>query len=160
MRPNRTDLERETSRRLRRLNLHVGEDVSARGVIDVVLQDSSTGTVIATEVQSDLRCLEQQIRWGHEKAEGLAALRSGATDGPSAVTVSQLLLLRSTERTRELARHYEATLRVAFPARTADACASLTTNAAWPGSAIVWMHLHGAKASLMRRPPPGVNLGR
>ena len=136
----------------------------ARGVIDVELRDPSSGTVIATEVQSDMRRLEQQIRWGREKADGLAARRFGATEGPTEgptdPRVSQLLLLRSTLRTRELARQYEVTLRAAFPARAADAFAALTSEAAWPGSTIVWMHLHGQTSNLMRLPPPGVNVGR
>jgi len=132
-----------------------------RGVIDLVLRDASAQMDVATEVQSDLRRLEQQIRWGRQKAGGLAAKRAESAGAPAPAEVSQLLVLRSTVRTRELARRYEATLRAAFPARTADAYASLTTrNSPWPGSAIIWMHLHGSKASLMRLPPPGVDLGR
>jgi len=133
----------------------------ARGVIDIVLRDATSQIVVATEVQSDLQRLEQQIRWGREKAEGLAARRVDSAGAPEAANVSQLLVLRSTLRTRELARRYEATLRAAFPARAADACGSLTTpDSPWSGSAIVWMHLHGKKTTLMRLPPPGVNLGR
>ena len=144
-----------------RTQLEVPITHPARGVIDVVLSDSGSGLEIAAEVQSDLRRLEQQIRWGREKADGLTSLRSDAAGGRTVARISQLLVLRSTERTRELARQYEATFRVAFPARTADAFASLTTlDAPWPGPAIVWMHLHGSKASLMRLPPPGVNVGR
>jgi len=123
------------------------------GVIDAVLRDSVAGLVIATEVQSDLRRLEQQIRWGRDKADALVT--------PDAESrVSRLLVLRSTVRTRELARQYEATLRAAFPARTSDAVAALTAIAAWPGPAIVWMHVHGTTATLMRHPPPGVPVGR
>jgi len=33
-------------------------------------------------------------------------------------------------------------------------------EAPWPGPSLVWMHLHGTTASLMRHPPPGVALGR
>lgn len=124
------------------------------GVIDAVLHDLAASLAIATEVQSDLRRLEQQIRWSREKADALATLLPGTH-------VSQLLVLRSTVRTRELARQYEATLRAAFPARTEDAIAALTSpDAPWPGHAIVWSHLHGSRATLMRHPPPGVALGR
>jgi transcriptional regulator with XRE-family HTH domain len=42
-----------------------------RGVIDVVAHDQTAGVVIAAEVQSELRRLEQQIRWSNEKAESL-----------------------------------------------------------------------------------------
>lgn len=132
-----------------------------RGVIDLVLADLASELEIAIEVQSDLRRLEQQIRWGREKAESLMARRMSGAGESTARRVSQLLILRSTVRTRELARQYNATLRAAFPARTADAYASLTTPAApWPGPAIVWMHLHGSKANLMHHPPPGIDLGR
>lgn len=74
--------------------------------------------------------------------------------------ISQLLVLRTTVRTRALARQYEATLRLSFPARAADAHESLTGFAPWPGAAIVWMHLHGSTVKSMRHPPPGVALGR
>lgn len=136
-----------------RVQLEVPVGRPARGVIDTVLRDSVVRLAIATEVQSDLRRLEQQIRWGREKADALAT-----TDAET--HVSQLLVLRSTVRMRQLARQYEATLRAAFPARTSDAVAALTTTATWPGSAIVWIHLHGTTATLMRHPPPGVPIGR
>lgn len=137
-----------------RVQLEVPVTKPARGVIDVVLHDGTSPLVVATEVHSDLHRLEQQLRWGHEKAEGLAS----STGAPR---VSELLILRSTVRTRELARQFDATLRAAFPARTAEAIAALATpEAPWPGPAIVWMHLHGTTASLMRHPPLGVALGR
>jgi transcriptional regulator with XRE-family HTH domain len=137
-----------------RPELEVAVRNPVHGVIDAVLRDPVAGLAIATEVQSDLRRLEQQIRWSREKADGLATLHADTY-------ISQLLVLRSTVRTRELARRYDATLRAAFPARTAEAFAALTTpEAPWPGPAIVWMHLHGTTASLMRHPPPGVALGR
>jgi hypothetical protein len=43
----------------------------SRGVIDVVLTDRSSPVAVAAEVQSELRRLEQQIRWSTEKADGL-----------------------------------------------------------------------------------------
>jgi len=126
-----------------------------RGVIDTVLRDSSSSAIVATEIQSDIQRLEQQIRWGNEKAEALAL----QLEPPR--RVSQLLVLRSTVRTRNLARQFEATLKVAFPARSADAYAALTSaDVPWPGSAIIWARLHGSKARLMRYPPPGVSVGR
>jgi transcriptional regulator with XRE-family HTH domain len=133
----------------------------SRGVIDVVLHDTMSPDAIATEVHSELRRLEQQVRWGREKAEGLLA-RLGAEAGGSDVRrVSQLLVLRSTSRTRELARHYDATLRTAFPARAADAHAALVGTAGrWPGAAIIWAQVHGSKVWLMRHPPPGIEVGR
>lgn len=125
----------------------------ARGVIDAVLDDTLTGAAVATELQSDIRRIEQQVRWANEKADGLAL----ALGRP----VSQLLILRSTDRTRELARQYERLLRTAYPARCADAVEALTGGVAqWPGPSIVWVHLHGSTATLMRYPPRGVAVGR
>lgn len=130
----------------------------ARGVIDIVLSDASSTTTVATEVYSDLRRLEQQIRWSNEKADGLAA-KLASRDLPR--DVSRLLVLRSTAATRVLAREFETTLATAYPARAADVVAALTTpDRPWPGAGLIWMHLHGTKATLMHRPPPGVALGR
>ena len=51
-------------------------------------------------------------------------------------SVSRLLVLRSTEATREIARRYERTLATAFPAVSHDVVLALTTpSAPWPGSA-------------------------
>ena len=133
----------------------------ARGVIDLVLTDRSSPTVVASEAQSELRRLEQQIRWSTEKADGLA--RRLGHDRPAGVgyNVSRLLILRSTMSTRELARTYEATLAVAYPARTTDVVAALTTpSPPWPGPGIVWIRIEGAKATLLPYPPRGVDLGR
>ena len=125
----------------------------ARGVIDIVLHDTVTEMVVASELQSDLRRLEQQLRWANEKADGLAT----ALGRP----ISRLLVLRSTVRTRELARQYEGLLRIAYPARCTDAVEALTSgDAPWPGPSVVWVHLHGSTATLMRHPPRGVHLGR
>ena len=132
----------------------------SRGVIDVVLADAQASTTIAGEVQSELRRLEQQIRWSTEKAEGLAG-HLAETDPTAQHSVSRLLVLRSTEATREIARRYEKTLATAFPAVSHDVVLALTASSApWPGSGIVWMNLHGRSATLMAHPPRGISLGR
>jgi transcriptional regulator with XRE-family HTH domain len=144
-----------------RPELEVPVSEPSRGVIDAVLHDRPPGPTLAVELQSDLRRIEQQIRWGHEKAEGLRARLAFHEEQAEGPKVSQLLVLRSTIRTRELARQYQETLQAAFPARTSDAFAALTTaEIEWPGSSIVWMQLHGTRAWLMQRPPPGVAVGR
>ncbi|MBF8289258.1 MAG: family transcriptional regulator [Chloroflexi bacterium] len=132
-----------------------------RGVIDAVLRDRLSETIVAAEVHSDLRRIEQQIRWGRAKSEALASDET-ATGGPSAgPAISQLLVLRSTVRTRDLARQYGALLGTAFPARSADVFAALFgPDAPWPGAGILWVHLHGSRSSVMRFPPHGVRLGR
>ena len=133
----------------------------ARGLIDLVLADMSGSATVAGEVYSELRRLEQQIRWSAEKADGLGArLEEDDRAGPRR-SVSRLLVLRSTVTTREIARRYEATLEAAYPARTRDVFLALTTpTAPWPGSGIVWMHHHGTETSLMPFPPPHISLGR
>ena len=132
----------------------------SRGVIDVVLTDSQIPSTIACEVQSDLRRLEQQIRWSTEKADGLAR-HLAETDPNAQHSVSRLLVIRSTEATREIARRYERTLATAFPAVSRDVVLALSTSSApWPGSGIVWMNLHGRSATLMAYPPRGISLGR
>src|SRR5215218_3983207 len=44
----------------------------SRGVIDLVLTDRSGRATVACEIYSELRRLEQAIRWSAEKADGLA----------------------------------------------------------------------------------------
>lgn len=128
----------------------------ARGVIDVVLTDLAAAVRVAGEVQSEIRRLEEQIRWAAEKSDGLGHRVDGAS-----VAVSRLLVLRSTTSTREIARRFEATLASAYPARTHDIVLALTSaTARWPGSGIVWMHHHGETTTLMPYPPPRVALGR
>jgi transcriptional regulator with XRE-family HTH domain len=128
---------------------------AARGVIDLVLSLADGTLHIACECHSELRRLELVIRRSNEKALGLEA--SKAVHG----TTSRLLVLRSTERTRAIARVYEATLAAAFPARTADAVAALITpDRPWPGPAVVWVRLDGSPAELLDGPPRGVRLGR
>ncbi len=134
----------------------------ARGVIDLVLSDRSAPLLIAAEVHSEIRRLEQQVRWHREKESSLASAdlwRFAAVDGGPAT--SRLLVLRSTRDTRELARRYEATLRAAYPAAAADVLDALGGNGArWPGAGIVWARVEGGRAELLDGPPRGVRLGR
>jgi transcriptional regulator with XRE-family HTH domain len=127
---------------------------AARGVIDVVLRRNSDHCIVACECHSELRRLELVIRRLAEKAMALGEQSGG---GPAAST---LLLLRSTESTRAVARQYEATLAAAFPGRAVDAIAALAGAARWPGPAIVWMHVRGLQAALLGGPPRGVRVGR
>ena len=139
---------------------HVEVPVSrpARGVIDVVLERPAERLFIATEAYSEIRRLEQQVRWSAEKA---ASLDSSDLVGPGlAISVSRLLVLRSAAATRKLARDFEATLRAAYPARTDRVIASLREGAAWPGPGIVWIRIEGEHVEIMDGPPRGVRLGR
>jgi transcriptional regulator with XRE-family HTH domain len=134
----------------------------ARGVIDLVVAGRREPLVIASEFNSELRRLEQQLRWHREKEASLPSAdlwRFVAADGEPAT--SRLLVLRSTRAMRELAITFEQTLRAAYPAGAADAVAALTTaSAPWPGPSIVWMAVEGGRARLLDRPPRGVRLGR
>lgn len=130
-----------------------------RGVIDIVLDDRASPNTIATESQSEFRRLEEQVRWSAEKADGLVARL--AREGRPERVVSRLLLLRSTEANREVARRYEATLAAAYPAMSAHVYAALTTpTAPWPGAGILWIRLERGEATVLAVPPRGVRVGR
>ena len=130
-----------------------------RGFIDVVFDSQALATIVATEVESRIDRLEQQLRWAQEKA---AALPSSAMwmylDGER--STSRLLVLRSTVTNRALARRFEATLRAAYPARAADVFASLTSGSPWPGTGILWADLTGDVVRILDRPPRGIAVGR
>lgn len=144
-----------------RVRLEVPVSEPARGVIDVVLSDRTSTTIVAGEIQSELRRLEQQIRWSAEKAEALARQTRLAEAAADETRVSRLLVLRSTVATRDLAREFESLLAAAYPARASDVVDALTSpSAPWPGDGIVWMHLEGRDCNLMQHPPPKVALGR
>jgi transcriptional regulator with XRE-family HTH domain len=128
-----------------------------RGSIDVVFHDPVAGMVIATEVQSQIRRLEQQLRWSNEKAR--AILPSGAIPQAGAATpdVSQLLVIRSTRTNREIVATYTSTIRTAFPAATDAAHRALTTNeGAWPGAALLWATVEGSTVRILDGPPRGL----
>ncbi len=131
----------------------------ARGFIDVVFDSQPLGTIVATEVQTRIDRLEQQLRWAQDKASSLPSADLWPyLEGDR--STSRLLVLRSTAGNRELARRFEATLRAAYPARTAEVYASLTTGTPWPGAGILWAELRGDLATILDRPPRGVAVGR
>jgi transcriptional regulator with XRE-family HTH domain len=137
----------------------------ARGYIDAVLADltSDVRTVIATEVQSDMRRLEQQIRWAADKAESLPSASAWSFLAPPDTTdpaISRLLLLRSTSATRTLAIRFPHRLEAAYPARATDIRRSLTTDAPWPGAGILWARVESGRATILHGPPRGVAWGR
>jgi transcriptional regulator with XRE-family HTH domain len=124
-----------------------------RGVIDLVLEpDTDHEPLVAMEAQSELRRLEQQIRWAHAKAEALAQGRGRS--------VSRLLLLRSTRHTRAVSAEHAATLRAAYPALARDAHAALTSGAVWPGPAVLWADIARGQASVRHAPPRSITIGR
>jgi transcriptional regulator with XRE-family HTH domain len=131
-----------------------------RGVIDVALHDRAANIAVATEVQSQVRRLEQQLRWSNEKADALPSAEFWRFTGP-APRIDRLLILRSTRVNRELASRFAETLAVAYPASPAMAFAALTTAAdPWPGSAVLWARVDGETVEILNRPPRGMTLGR
>src|SRR5262249_2603765 len=120
--------------------------------------------IVATEVESSIRRLEQQLRWAHDKADSLPSSTAWsilASTGDPRPTISRLLILRSTRSNREAARMFEATLRADYPARAADIYASLTAgDSPWPGSGILWADVTAGRARILDRPPRGVPVGR
>lgn len=143
------------------VRLEVPVRTPARGVVDAALIDRVSPTAVAAEFQSELRRVEQQLRWNAEKVEGLADRLAEDRSGGPTLVVSRLLVLRSTSTTREIARRYEATLRAAYPAKAREVIEALTTpSCPWPGPGIAWMRVEGGVATLLDGPPRGVRLGR
>jgi transcriptional regulator with XRE-family HTH domain len=136
----------------------------ARGYVDAVLASSEDRLVIATEAQSELRRLEQQLRWASDKAESLpssVAWPALVGGDEQRTMISRLLLLRSSRTMRELARTFALTLQAAYPASTADVYHALTTSdRSWPGAGILWVDLVGGRGRILDRPPRGVSIGR
>lgn len=126
-----------------------------RGIIDLVLDHRTQPTTLATELQSELRRVEQQVRWANQKADALAALPELEDR-----SVSRLLIVRNTHAMREVVRAAEATLGAAYPANAEEAVASLRGYAQWPGPAVAWMRIDEGRATLLDGPPRGVHLGR
>jgi len=122
-----------------------------RGVIDLVL-DTPEELLIACEAQSDLRRLEQQLRWSQAKADALAQARGRP--------VSRLLLLRSTRRTRAIVGEFADTIGAAFPTPAADAYGALAGTSTWAGDALLWCDVARGKGRALASSPRGVTAAR
>lgn len=117
----------------------------SRGWIDAVLHDPREGVAVASELQSELRRLEQLIRWQAQKADALPSWEGrDRLEGEPAI--SRLLVVRRTRATRRAAAEYARQLRVAYPAHPDDALEAMTGTAAWPGPALVWVTIDGRGA--------------
>lgn len=132
----------------------------ARRFIDLVLLDRPPTLAICTEIQSELRRLEQLIRWANQKALALPSVSfwDRMTETP---TIDRLLVVRSTRSSREIAARFGDTLGVAYPGSSVDAYRALTTlEAAWPGPSLLWADVRGDVVRILDRPPRGVLVGR
>ena len=137
-----------------RPTLEVAVRSPARGMIDLVVHDPVARIVLAVEAQSELRRVEQQLRWSAEKAASLPSSLVWRTIADTDTRIGRVLLLRSTRTTRALVADLESTFGAAYPAGHAAARRALTTaDAAWPGDAIVWVAVDGAGASVLERRP-------
>jgi transcriptional regulator with XRE-family HTH domain len=121
-----------------------------RGWVDAALHDPSSALVVATEVESLLRRLEQLLRWSQEKAEALPSSPAWASwSATGRPAVSRLLVVRSTRTNREVARDTRRLLAAAYSADPRDALDALTGTAAWPGPAQLWVRLEGPGAAVL-----------
>jgi transcriptional regulator with XRE-family HTH domain len=117
--------------------LEVAVRQPARGWIDALLHAEAARDVVAVEIQSDLRRLEQLLRWIPEKVASLPSWEGWAHLGPT-TEASRLLVVRSTRATRDVGRAFGRQLELAYPAHPQDAIASLSGRVPWPGPALVW----------------------
>jgi transcriptional regulator with XRE-family HTH domain len=115
-----------------------------RGWIDAAMHDARANLVVATEIESDLRRIEQTVRWSREKAESLPSWagwsRLTSTDDPDPA-ISKLLVVRRTATNRATVSEFAQQLALAYPAHPEDALASLLGSAPWPGQALVWARM-------------------
>lgn len=124
-----------------------------RGVIDVLLESHDVDEpLVSTEAHSELRRLEHQLRWAGAKSEALAAARG--------CSVSRLLLLRDTRRTRAVVAEHAATVGAAYPASSADALEALADGRGWPGDTLLWVDVWSGGVRLRQSPPRGITVGR
>lgn len=114
-----------------------------RGWIDLVLHDPLAHALVATELESSLRRIEQLLRWSTEKALALPSSNGWRDwlDGSREPEMSRLLVVRWTRANREAAAEARRMLREAYPADPRDALEALTGTAAWPGPAMIWARL-------------------
>lgn len=148
-----------------RRNVEVPVVGAVRGVVDCALGHPARPLLVAAEIQSEIRRAEETIRRSSDKSDALGRSSLGAAAAASfhvdAAETSRLLVLRSTVGTRAAVRDLHGAFAAAYPARTADALAALRDPfVAWPGPAIVWVNLHGRRATIMDAPPRLVALGR
>ena len=109
----------------------------SRGWIDLGFHHRSRAIFVATEIQSELRRLEQLVRWAEAKATALPSWEGWAQLQPEPA-ISRLLIVRETRTNREIADDHRRLLRTAYTADGRDALASLCRGAPWPGAAILW----------------------
>lgn len=128
-------------------------DGPIRGFIDLVLVNRSARLVVSVEAESELRRVEQELRWAGAKADALPSsswwFRTGLDDLDIRRT-ARLLVLRSTRANRAVVRELTRTFAAPYPAGPAEVLDALSGRAPWPGDAIVWVTFDGARAHVSR----------
>ena len=119
-----------------------------RGWIDLALHDPKEQVVVAHEIQSELNRVELLVRWQQAKAASLPSWDGWAQLGDEP-TISSALIVRRTRATQATASEFERQLRVAYPAHPDDALAALRGTAPWPGPAMIWAVIEGARTRLI-----------
>ena len=119
-----------------------------RGWIDAVLHEPRDRLAVATELQSELRRLEQLVRWSSAKAASLPSWDGWDRLGEQQ-RIDRLLIVRRTRAIREVVASHDGQLRAAFPTHPDDALASLTGTTPWAGPALVWSVVDGRGARLV-----------
>ena len=128
-----------------------------RGVIDLVL-DATTEPLVACEAQSDLRRIEQQVRWSRTKADALQERPRGRVGRQPDGRLTRRPAPAPPLQLRERGLSWRSTaelLRAAYPARARDAYAALTGESPWPGDALLWCRVEDGQATVLDRPPRG-----
>jgi transcriptional regulator with XRE-family HTH domain len=120
----------------------------SRGFIDALLHEPRERLAVATELQSELRRIEQLIRWSAEKAASLPSWEGWASLGDEP-RMDRLLVVRRTRATRAVAADFQRQLRSAYPAHPDDALAALTGTGPWTAAALVWSVIDGRGARIV-----------
>ena len=131
----------------------------ARGRVDIVYHDPTAVLMVASEVQSQINRVEQQLGWANLKVESLPSADLWRLADADQI-VSRLLVLRSTRATRELVSRFEHTFRSAYPASAASVHAAIVSQAPWPGPGVLWADVSGDAVRILDHPPRGIRLGR
>jgi transcriptional regulator with XRE-family HTH domain len=134
-----------------------------RGVIDLVLADAAQPQLAATELHSEIRAVDQQLRWAQLKAEAINSAKAWPFGlmGNAAPHAVRLLVLRNSRPNRDLVRDLAQTFAAAYPALAAETVQALTgATGTLPGHAILWLNVDAAGVRLLDAPPRGVPVGR
>ncbi len=129
-----------------RPSTEVGVTRPARGWIDVVLHEERERRVVAVEIESDIRRIEQQVRWAQMKADSLPSWDGWPVDGAE---ISRLLIVRRTRATRQIGLEFARQITIAYPAHPDDALASLTGLRPWPGPALIWAQVRSDRVRFL-----------